>query len=96
MNSALIITTIAGIIKTAVELTPTVIKTIEDAKPFAEAIYNNLVKGNVITKDQLLELEAHILELSNQLQAPVPNEERTSSVPFGGSGQCSFLKMAVS
>ena len=75
MDALTIITAIAGVIKTAVELTPTVIKTVNDAKPFAEAIYNSIIKGNEVSEDQLAELEARLTELSNQLQLPLPPEE---------------------
>lgn len=74
MDPLAIVTLIAGIIKTAVDLTPTIIKGVEDAKPFAEAIYHAL-KGDNITKDQLIELEAKIKALSDQLQKPLPPEE---------------------
>jgi hypothetical protein len=74
MEAAAIISTIAAIIKTAVDLTPTVIKGVQDATPFAEAIYHAL-KGDNITQDQLTELEKRITDLSNQLQAPLPEEE---------------------
>lgn len=74
MEAAAIISTIAAIVKTAVDLTPTVIKGVEDAKPFAEAIYHAL-KGDNITQDQLTELERRISDLSNQLQKELPAEE---------------------
>ncbi len=75
MDALTIITAIAGVIKTAVELTPTIIKTVNDAKPFAEAIYNTVIKGNEVSEDQLKELEDRITQLSNQLQLPLPPEE---------------------
>ena len=74
MDSMTIIETIAKIIKIAVDLTPTIIKTIDDAKPFAEALYKTL-KGNGITEEDLIKLEAHITELSQQLQLPLPPED---------------------
>lgn len=74
MDATAIINLIATVIKTAVDLTPTVIKGVEDAKPFAEAIYHAL-KGDNITQDQLDQLEAKITDLSNQLQQPLPPEE---------------------
>ena len=76
MEAIAIINLIAGVIKTAVELTPTIIKTVNDAKPFAEAIYNSIIKGNEVSEDQLKELEARLTELSNQLQLPLPPEEQ--------------------
>ena len=74
MDAITIINTIAKIIKVAVDLTPTVIKTVEDAKPFAEALYKAL-RGNGITQDDLYTLEIKIDELSKQLQLPLPPEE---------------------
>ena len=74
MEATAIIATIATIIKTAVDNGPTIIKGIQDAKPFAEAIYHAL-KGDNITQDQLTALELHITELSNELQKELPPEE---------------------
>lgn len=71
---AAIITAIAGVLKTAVDLGPTVIKATEDAKPFAEAIWNTL-RGTTITQSQLDLLEAKITDLSNQLQQPLPPDD---------------------
>ncbi len=74
LDTIAIIEVIAKVIKAAVDLTPTVIKTVNDAKPFAEAIAK-VVKGDVVTADELAQLEAHIADLSNQLQQPLPPEE---------------------
>lgn len=74
MDSITVIETIAKIIKIAVDLTPTVIKTIEDAKPFAEALYKT-IKGNGVTQDDLDALEDRITILSQQLQLPLPPED---------------------
>ena len=65
------ITAIAGLIKTAVELGPVVIKGIDDAKPFAEAAINFILGGQV-TQERLDELEAKRQALSAQLQALQP------------------------
>lgn len=65
---------IARVIKTAVDLTPNIIKAVDDAKPFAQAIIE-VLKGQQITDDQLADLEAKITALSNQLQKPLPPEE---------------------
>lgn len=72
MNATQIITAISSVIKVAVDLTPVVIKTIEDAKPFAQAIYDTLIGDKEISAEELEVLQAKILELSNQLQAPLP------------------------
>lgn len=72
MSATSIISAISSVIKVAVDLTPMVIKTIEDAKPFAQAIYDTLIGDKDITQEELEILQAKILELSNQLQAPLP------------------------
>lgn len=71
---AAIITTVAKVIKVVVDLTPTIIKTVDDAKPFAMAIIE-VLKGHKITEEQLKELEDRIDDLSNQLMKPLPPEE---------------------
>ena len=75
MDAAEIIALIGAVIKTAVDLTPTVIKTVQDAEPFALTIWNNLVNKKVITADNLATLEAQLTALSAQLQAPLPPEQ---------------------
>lgn len=74
MNVAAIISTIAGVIKTAVDLTPNVIQVADDAEPFAEAIYNMFQGGNV-TQADLDKLTADIQMLSVELQQPVPPDD---------------------
>ena len=75
MDAAAIISLIGTVIKTAVDLTPTVIKTVEDAEPFAKTIWDNLVNKKVITPADLNTLEAQLTALSAQLQAPLPPEQ---------------------
>ena len=75
MEAAAIISTIGSVIKLAVDLTPAVIKTVEDAKPFAQAIYDDLVNKKQISHADLLSLEAKLSTLSQQLQAPLPTED---------------------
>lgn len=72
MSTASVIAAISSVIKVAVDLTPVVIKTIEDAKPFAQAIYDTLIGDKDITPEELELLKAKVLELSNQLQTPLP------------------------
>jgi len=72
MNISLVVETVAKIIYQVSTLTPVVIKTIEDAKPFAQAIYDTLIGDKDITPEELAILQAKVLELSNQLQAPLP------------------------
>lgn len=69
-----IITVVGAVVKEAVELGPTVIKTVEDAKPFAEAIVNTIL-GKEVTVADLTALEAQIAALSAQLQEPLPPEQ---------------------
>lgn len=66
------IATIATVIKTAVDLGPTIIKGIQDAEPFAKAIIDTL-QGKTPSQDDLAQLEAHIQNLSDQLQQPLPD-----------------------
>jgi hypothetical protein len=75
MNAEAIIALVATVIKTAVDLTPTIIKTVEDAEPFAKIIWGNLINNQVITPDDLATLEAQLTALSAQLQAPLPPEQ---------------------
>lgn len=75
MKAEDIIATVAAAIKAVVDLTPVVIKTVEDAKPFAEIIWTNL-KGKGATKPADLDrLQMQIAALSAQLQAPLPPEQ---------------------
>jgi len=79
MDVATIIATIAGVIKAAVDLGPTIIKLEQDAEPFALAIYNNLFKGQTITQADLDKLEAAIAALSDQLQVALPPDDGTTT-----------------
>lgn len=72
MNASAIIDLISKVIQTAVSVGPTVIQTVEDAAPFAKAIYDNLVSGTAVTQAQLDALEARLTELSDELQQPLP------------------------
>lgn len=74
VNLSAILDTISKVVKAAVDLGPGIIKLEEDARPFAEAIWNTL-KGTTITQTQLDALEAKITELSNQLQEPLPPDD---------------------
>lgn len=69
-----IVEAIAAVIKTAVDVGPEIIKGVQDAKPFAEAIYNSLIKGQKVSDEDLKKLEDQLTELSNQLQKPLPPE----------------------
>jgi hypothetical protein len=78
METAAIISAVAAAVKAAVDLTPSVIKTVQDATPFAQAIVAT-IKGENITQDQLDQLEAQITTLSLQLQAPLPADDGTTT-----------------
>lgn len=74
METALIIAKTASILKTIVDLTPTVIKTVEDAKPFAAVLYNAFKSGEEVTEETFSQLEAEIKRLSGELQQPLPDD----------------------
>jgi hypothetical protein len=74
MDTAAIIAAVAAAIKAAVDLTPAVIRTVQDATPFAETIVR-AIGGDTISRDQLDALEAQIAALSAALQAPLPSDD---------------------
>lgn len=74
MNAAMIIQTIVSVLETVISLGPTVLKLEQDIQPFAEEIYNTLVKKDTVTTDDLTALETAIDSLANQLQQPLPEE----------------------
>lgn len=69
------IASLAKIIKMVVDVGPDVIKTVEDAKPFAQQIFSTMRGGKEITADELKDLEAKIDELASELQRPLPPED---------------------
>lgn len=73
MNPQLILT-VAGIIKTLIDVGPDVIKGVQDAKPFAEQLVKTIFGKKEITNEELAELEAKIDDLAAQLQEPLPPE----------------------
>lgn len=75
MDAQAIITLIGTVIKTAVDLTPSVIKTVQDAEPFAKAIWDDLVNKKTITPEDMAALEAKLAALSARLQDPLPPEQ---------------------
>ena len=54
---------------------PVVAQAISDFKPFADALIQKLT-GTPLTTDQRTEMEAHIDDLSEQFQAPIPPEDQ--------------------
>jgi len=77
MDPLTILTTVAGVISQLVQIGPTVIKGIEDAKPFAQEIITMLTGGNTdqISQADLDKLTASIAALSAQLQTPLPDAQ---------------------
>lgn len=71
MSAVAIIEIVAKIISTAIAVGPTVIKTVEDAKPFAKLIYDQIINKKEVTQDELDELERQLKILSDQLQLPL-------------------------
>lgn len=61
-------------VKTVVDNGPTLIKTIEDAKPFVRSIVASLT-GRNLTDQEIADLEAHLDRLSAELQEPLPPAE---------------------
>lgn len=75
MDVGAILAVISTVIKTAVDLGPSVIKLEQDAEPFALLIWDKLVNKKVITPQDIMALEAKLTALSAQLQAPLPPEQ---------------------
>lgn len=75
---ATVIETIAKVINEAVILGPTVIKAVEDAKPFAQVIYG-LFTGTNVTQAQVDDLLAQLDALADQLEAPLPEDDGTTT-----------------
>lgn len=78
MDPTTVITTIATVINEAVTLGPTVIKAVEDAEPFAQLIYG-LFAGTNVTPAQIQTLQTQLAALSAQLQAPLPDDDGTTT-----------------
>lgn len=79
MDTAAIITLISKVIQTAVQVGPTVIQTIEDAAPFARAIYDNLIAGNPVTQAQIDALDAQLTALADEVLVPLPPDDGTAA-----------------
>lgn len=70
-----LLATVAGIIKTIVDLTPTIIKTVEDAEPFAEKLIA-AISGKEPSEADLATLEAEVDALIDKLiNTEIPPEE---------------------
>lgn len=79
MDPVVIAGTVAAVIKICVDLGPTVIKGVEDARPFAEQILK-LIHGDHVTQEQLDALRAGADALSSQIQAMRPPESTASGL----------------
>lgn len=75
---ATIIDTIAKVINEAVVLGPTVIKAVDDAKPFAQLIYG-LFTGTNVTQAQVDDLLSKLDALSDQLDVDLPPDDGTTT-----------------
>lgn len=79
MDPLSIIATIEGILSTVVKVAPVIESGVASITPFAEAIYNNLVKGNAITQAQLDALEAEVDTKAAEIQAPLPPDDGSTT-----------------
>lgn len=70
-----IIQTVADVILKLIQAGPTIIKTIEDAKPFAEEFARLFTGGDEPTQDDLDRIKARIDDLYAQAQVPLPPED---------------------
>lgn len=75
---ATIIDTIAKVINEAVVLGPTVIKAVDDAKPFAQLIYG-LFTGTNVTQAQVDDLLSKLDVLSDQLDVDLSPDDGTTT-----------------
>ena len=69
------LTAIANVINAAVQIGPSVIKGVEDALPFAQAIYNNLFNKTTITQADLDALDAQVQAMVDQALTPLPPDD---------------------
>lgn len=66
--------TVFKIAELLVKFAPIAMQGIENAKPFAQLLYNTLAKGKEVTQEELADLEKRIDELSAELQKPLDPE----------------------
>ncbi len=78
MDVVQVIAAISTVIKTLVDLGPTVIKAEQDAQPFAAAIVG-MFKGTNISPEDLAALENKIDDLVAQLMVPLPPDDGTTT-----------------
>lgn len=69
-----ILALIAQILPIAIQSFPTVIKGIEDVRPFATQLFKGLTGKTEITAEEQAALEEMLTDLSDQLQQPLPPE----------------------
>lgn len=66
-----ILTTVLTAVEVLMKVMPSVMKTVDDVRPFAESFFAQL-KGEELSDEDLIELEAKIDDLAAQLQVPLP------------------------
>lgn len=66
---------VVTVIKTAIEVAPSVAKAIGDMKPYAVALFQKFT-GNKPTDEQRKMLEDQIDEMHNRFQRPIPPENQ--------------------
>ncbi len=67
-----IIALIAQILPIAIQSFPTVLKGIEDLRPFATQLFKGLSGKTDVTQEEQDAIEAMLTDLSDQLQEPLP------------------------
>lgn len=74
MDPLTIIALVGKAVSLAIQLFPTVVKTIADARPFAERLFKAIKGDDTITPEEQESLEAELQRLSDELQLPLPPE----------------------
>lgn len=74
MDTTTILNAIANVINQAVTIGPTVITSVEDAIPFAEAIYDKVVNKTEVTQADLDALDVQVSSIVAQALTPLPDD----------------------
>lgn len=72
------LSTISDFLVQIAKIGPTLIKTVEDAEPFAQALIDAF-HGRTLTDAGIAALEADLAALSQQLQKPLPVDDGKTS-----------------
>lgn len=75
MTPAAILAAISGVIGTAIELAPSVVKLEQIIEPLAKGLWDHLVNKKVITQTDIDALNSQTMSLSERIQAPLPPEQ---------------------